>query len=226
MQYRKRLIKNRIEAYDAEQEFDIPIPNLKIMDSILLCKEAWNAVTNKTIYNCWLKTGILPSCYTSPNDEEQNSESEEQDFESEEQDFKSEEQDFEAEEREFQELLDEYYNLQNCEKKINAKEYITIDKDINIGEEELTDEDIINIIKSNELEEEQQEETAQPKVSISEAMNSLDQIIAFINNPPDNFVAEVKHIATLKDLKSKVSYFYKERKKQASLDNWLALDNL
>lgn len=211
MQYRKRLIKNRIEAYDAEQEFDIPIPNLKIMDSILLCKEAWNAVTHETIYNCWLKTGILPSCFTLPNDEEQDSESEEQDFE--------------AEEQEFQELLDEYYNLQNCEKEMNVKEFITIDKNINIGEEEFTDEDIINIIKSNELEEEQQEETAQPKVSISEAMNSLDQIIAFINNPPDNFVAEVKHIATLKDLKSKISYFYKERKKQASLDNWLALDN-
>ena len=44
-------------------------------------------------------------------------------------------------------------------------------------------------------------------------MNLLDQIIAFINNPPDNFSAEVKHIATLKDLKSKISYFHKEHQK-------------
>src|SRR5688500_1531902 len=99
MQYRKRLIKSRIDAYDDEQEFNIPIPKLKIMDSILLCKEAWNAVTCETIYNCWLKTGILPSCFTSPNNEEQDSENEEQDFE--------------AEKQEFKELLDEYYNLQD-----------------------------------------------------------------------------------------------------------------
>ena len=105
MQYRKRLIKNRIEAYDDEQEFNIPIPNLKITDSILLCKEAWNAVTRETIYNCWLKTGILPSCYTSPNNT------------NEEQDSENEEQDSEVEEQEFQELLDEYYNLHNCKKR-------------------------------------------------------------------------------------------------------------
>ena len=39
MQYHKRLIKNRIEAYDNQQEFNIPISKLNIIDSILLCKE-------------------------------------------------------------------------------------------------------------------------------------------------------------------------------------------
>ncbi|CAB4405317.1 unnamed protein product [Rhizophagus irregularis] len=179
------------------------------MDSILLCKEAWNAVTHETIYNCWLKTGILPSCFTSPNNNK-------------EQDSENEEQDSEAEEQEFQELLDEYYNLQDHEKEMSAEEFITIDKDINIGKEELTDEDIINIINSNESEEEQQEEITQPKVTILEAMNSLDQVIAFINNPPDNFSIEVKHLAALKDMKSKIGYFYKKHKKQVSLDNWIS----
>jgi hypothetical protein len=60
-------------------------------------------------------------------------------------------------------------------------------------------------------------------VTILKAINSLDQIIAFINNSLDNFSAEVKQIVTLKDLKSKISYFNKEYKKQASLDNWVSI---
>ena len=49
-------------------------------------------------------------------------------------------------------------------------------------------------------------------MTILEAMNLLDQIIAFINNPPDNFSAEVKHIVTLKNLKSKLVIFTKSTK--------------
>ncbi|EXX65538.1 hypothetical protein RirG_132290 [Rhizophagus irregularis DAOM 197198w] len=33
-QYHKRLIKNRIDVYDNEMEFNIPVPKLKISDSI------------------------------------------------------------------------------------------------------------------------------------------------------------------------------------------------
>ncbi|RIA97037.1 hypothetical protein C1645_814545 [Glomus cerebriforme] len=111
-----------------------------------------------------------------------------------------EKQDFEAEEQEFQELLNEYYNLQNWEKEINTKEFITIDKDINIREEELTDEDIVNI-------------RIRRRMTKRNYATKNVYIRTFINNPPDNFIAEVKHIATLKNLKSKISYFYKEHKK-------------
>ena len=105
---------------------------------------------------------------------------------------------------------------------MNANEYILIDKDIEIGREELTDEDIINLVKSDELEiEEQQEEPIKQKVSISEAMNSLNQIIAFINNPSSNFTFEIKDVAALNNIKSKISSFHKNSKKQTSLDSWL-----
>ncbi|RGB32203.1 hypothetical protein C1646_763187 [Rhizophagus diaphanus] len=85
--------------------------------------------TGVRLYNCWLKTEILFSCFTSLNN--------------------NKEQDSEAEKQEFQELLDEYYNLQDHEKEMSAGEFITIDKNINIKKEELTDKDIKNIIKSN-----------------------------------------------------------------------------
>ncbi|GBB90642.1 hypothetical protein RclHR1_17670001 [Rhizophagus clarus] len=46
-QYRKRLLNNRIEAYDNEMELSIPVLKLKTSDSISLCAKAWKAVTKK-----------------------------------------------------------------------------------------------------------------------------------------------------------------------------------
>jgi len=96
----------------------------------------------------------------------------------------------------------------------------------NIGEEELTDKAIIDLIKSNEMEleeQEEQEEFLQLKVSILEAINSLDQIMAFIKDPPENFTTEINNVVVLKNLKSQVKSFYKNSKKQSSLDNWLEI---
>ena len=105
---------------------------------------------------------------------------------------------------------------------MNANEYILIDKDIEIEREELTDKDIINLVKSDELEiEEQQEEPIKQKVSISDAMNSLNQIMAFINNSLSNFTFEIKDVTALNNIKSKISSFHKNSKKQTSLDSWL-----
>jgi len=60
-------------------ELNIPVPKLKISDSISLCAKAWKVVTSETIRNCWSKTGILPTSPSpsplplpSPSDEEQN----------------------------------------------------------------------------------------------------------------------------------------------------------
>ncbi|RGB31285.1 hypothetical protein C1646_709462, partial [Rhizophagus diaphanus] len=47
-------------------ELNIPVPKLKISDSISLCAEAWKAVTSETIHNCWTKMGILPSVINLP----------------------------------------------------------------------------------------------------------------------------------------------------------------
>src|SRR6266540_5165921 len=109
---------------------------------------------------------------------------------------------------------------------MNADEFISIDDNTNIGEVELTDEAIINLVKSNETEleeqeQEEQEESLQPKVSILEAINSLDQIMAFIKDPPKDFTTEINNVVVLKNLKSQIKSFYKNSKKQTSLDNWL-----
>ena len=64
-------------------------------------------------------------------------------------------------------------------------------------------------------------DTIKQKVSISEAMNSLNQIMVFINNSPSNFTFEIKNVAALNNIKGKISSFHKNSKKQTSLDGWL-----
>ena len=97
---------------------------------------------------------------------------------------------------------------------------------ISIHNNELTDEGIINLIKSKEIESEEEQEPEKPKISIFEAISSLDQIMVFIDNPPDSFTAEIKHIVALKSLKSQISSFHKNSKKQSSLDSWLNTKNM
>ena len=116
------------------------------MDSILFCTKAQKTVIKETIQNCWSKTSILPTSIFLEDETVNGSEVEESDFESEKQ--------------EVQELLDKYYeycNLKNYNEKMNANEFISIDDNTNIEEVELIDEAIINLIKSNEIELEEQE---------------------------------------------------------------------
>ncbi|GES77824.1 tigger transposable element-derived protein 6-like [Rhizophagus clarus] len=124
-QYRKRLIKNRIEAYDDEVELNIPVPKLKI--------------------------GELMS----------------------------------------------------------AKEFILIDDDNNYGEEEITDEEIVNIIKSNKTDLVEEVINLQPKISTSEALESLDKVLSFLSNPPDNFVIEFNNRNLMHNFKKQIILFDK-----------------
>ncbi|GES94641.1 hypothetical protein GLOIN_2v1789983 [Rhizophagus clarus] len=76
---------------------------------------------------------------------------------------------------------------------MSAKEFILIDDDNNYGEEEITDEEIVNIIKSNETDLAEEEINLQPKISTSEALESLDKVLSFLSNPPDNFIIKLNN---------------------------------
>lgn len=187
-------------------ELNIPIPKLKISDSISLCAEAWKAVTSETIRNCWKKTGILPisaspsaspSSPSSPSDEEHNL----------------------NEIEEIQRLLNQYNNLVLGE-LMSAEEFVLIDDGDNYGEEEITDEAIVNMVKPNELNLEE-ELILPPKISASEALESLNKVLSFLDNPPDNFVIELNNRNILNHLKKQIILFDKNSKVQSVLDDWL-----
>jgi hypothetical protein len=187
-------------------ELNILVPKLKISDSISLCAKAWKAVTSETIRNCWSKTGILPTSPSpspspSPSDEEQND-------------------DDLNEIEEIQKLLDQYSNFISGE-LMSAKEFILIDDDDNYGGEEFTDEEIVNMVKPNETDLEEEELILQPKISTSEALASLDKVLSFLDNPPDTFIMEFNNRNLLYNLKKQIIHFNKNSRVQSVLDGWL-----
>jgi len=96
--------------------------------------------------------------------------------------------------------LDQYGNFTFGE-LMSAEEFILIDDDNNHGVEEITDEEIINMLKPNEVDLAEEEIILQPKISTSEALASLDKVLSFLNNPPDNVIMELNNRNLLHSLK-------------------------
>ena len=145
-------------------EFNIPVPKLKISNSISFCADAWEAVTSRTIHNCWKKTGILPSFTESP---------------------------------------------------------LPFDDDDNYGKEEITDEDIIKMVKSSEPEVEEDDLISQPKITTSVVLESLDKVLTFLDNPPDSFITDLNNRNILYNLKKQIILFDKNNRVQSVLTNWI-----
>ncbi|RGB24860.1 hypothetical protein C1646_772510 [Rhizophagus diaphanus] len=78
------------------------------------------------------------------------------------------------------------------------EEFILIDDNNNYRKEEITDEEIVNMIKSNEINLAEEEIVLQPKISASEVLTSLDKVLSFFDNPPDNFMIELNNRNLLK----------------------------
>ena len=194
-------------------ELNIPVPKLKIGDSVSFCADAWKAVTSRTIHNCWKKTGILPSFAASPlsfDDDNKNSD-----------DNENGDNEIDDEIDEVQKLLDQYNNFTSGE-LISAKEFILIDDDDNYGEEEITDEEIIKMVKPNE-EEIEDDSIPQPKISTSVVLESLDKVLTFLDNPPDGFTTEFNNGSILYNLKKQIILFDKNNRVQSVLTNWLEI---
>ena len=59
-QYKKLFIES-YRRYDKSIDNGTDIDKFTIKDPIYMIAEAWNRVGQRTIVNCWRKTGILPS---------------------------------------------------------------------------------------------------------------------------------------------------------------------
>ena len=121
---------------------------------------------------------------------------------------------------EIQELLDQYSKL-TSDQLMSAKEFILIDNDNNDREVEITDEEIVNMVKSNEIDLREEELNSQPKISTSEALVSLDKVLSFLDNPPDTFIMELNNRNLLHNLKKQIILFNKNSRVQIVLNGWL-----
>ena len=179
---------------------DTPLQALKISDAITLCSNAWKEVTAETIKNCWLKTGILPisedamEVDTSSNDQQISS---------------------------LQILIDELNTIEASD-KLDAVEFITIDNDNSLesGGTEITDEEIISCVKPTTPEVEQDGDVVLETITTTEVLKSLDTVISYIKNPPQNLVFELKHINSINTIKNQIGRHEINSRKQTTLEKW------
>jgi len=136
---------------------------LNIKEAIDYIAEAWDNVSQKTIQNCWKKTGILPSYDDDDNIDNNN------------------EWDFEL--NEFKDKFDFDYLSEDD----NLQEYFQIfDQEIPT-EEQLTDDQIINLVQDNEDEDESDIDTDEeiPLISVKKSGDGLRTFVNYFEQQDD-----------------------------------------
>lgn len=189
-----------MEAYDSAQESGSDITPVDILDAIIFVSEAWKIVKSSTIEHCWKKTGILP-------DFEENDFDQDQDIDD----------DINRITLELQGMIDEL-NLQD---PIVAEEFIHIDDEIPI--EPLSDEEIIAAVISRPEDDdiEEEDESVINIITNKEALNSLEKVVQYFKNPPDNISINYTQLKALNTLKSEINKQIQDNAKQTTLDNFM-----
>ena len=164
----------------------------------MFVNEAWKIVKPSTITNCWKKTGILPNF---------------EDYDSDQEDI----DDIDEITLELQDLINEL----NLKDPIAAENFIHIDDEIPI--EQLSDEDILAAVIPN-AENDDAEDDETPEIDVitnREALNSLEKVIKYFKNPPDNITTNYTELKTLNTLRSKINRRIQDNAKQITLDSYL-----
>ncbi|CAB4393707.1 unnamed protein product [Rhizophagus irregularis] len=159
--YKQEFCKHLIHQFDSG--IDYVKNKLNIKEAIDYIAEGWNNVTQKTIRNCWIKTGIL-STYNDDDVDKKDSELNLDD--------------------------DEIENLLNhLPKSDNIIEYFQIlDHEI-LTKENLTDEEIVNLVqadKENQEVDDDNNDDEIPVIPVKKAANALETFINFFEQQNDN----------------------------------------
>ncbi|GET65185.1 CENP-B homolog protein 2-like [Rhizophagus irregularis DAOM 181602=DAOM 197198] len=194
-QYRKLLCQNRIQAYDFYEEGDPIPPPIDIFDSINLIADAWKKVSKKTILNSWAKAGILPNNNMEDSECSDNSDYEEDNIG-----------------HELQSLIDELGFVD----PLAVNDYINIDNRAS-AEEELSLQEIVDVVKgTNEREIEEEEE--QDEISTIVALNSIENVIKYIQQK-DLEIGNLE-MKNLIKLKKRIFFDNINEKRQSKLNEY------
>ena len=87
--------------------------------------------------------------------------------------------------------------------------------------EELTDDQIIEIISQETVAEINDSEEEIAVISNTEALDSIEKIIRYCKNPPDNFNIKMEELKAFNSVKEKVKRLIRESKKQTTLDSYI-----
>ena len=193
--YRALFVQNRIKAYDDFQDGATDkLADYTVYNALINAAEAWSNVSQQTIHNCWLKTGILPERTIikpfSINDED--------------------------EEKDLEMLLEKLPNCNN----LSANEYIHIeDENVWTG---LTDEDIIEMVNQKEQSSEEEVELVEEIEIISNtvAKESVDTVLKYLYQQEPEFGEVDEEVKILRILNRQVGLVIQKIVKQTDLNHY------
>lgn len=193
------LLKNRIKAFDFQQETGNSKPPIDIKKAIKYVVSSWNKVLPQTIFNCWKDAGILPLDDTDSQDEIEENEREEIE---------------DNERREIQDLIDklEYAH------PLTAEEYIRLDQENEITGETLTEEQIVAILKENNSISDDESDRETTLVSSSEVLVAFDKIFIYLEQNKSQDIIDKTAFKAMKKARREVYRNNFFSKKQMSLD--------
>jgi hypothetical protein len=175
----------------------VPIPELTILDAINFTAEAWNSVQSSTIASCWSDTGILPlsSLVGIEN-------------------FLNLPTDDNTEE--IQDLIEKLVPGDN----MTAKEYITVDLTLKT-DEMLDDDDIIALVRGDEnVEDDDECQVTESKVTTKEAVDSIDKLAIFLTNTDEQFDVSNSFLIELKRIRRKLNQSIIDSKMQTEISQF------
>jgi hypothetical protein len=173
---------------------------LNIYDAINFSINAWNSVSQRTIFNCWRHTEILPQ----------------DDI-----DDEIEDHDDQAvrDEMELQDLIDQL----PFDDPMDVEEFLHID-DFLKSNEGLTEEEVISMVKSNNKESETDPNEEEPLKMISkrEALGYLDDLVLFFEHSSD-VSTDPNELSLLQKLRHQVLKSHIDDSKQIILDSFIQI---
>jgi hypothetical protein len=186
---------NRIRTYqEAAENNNNQVPVINIFDAINFVSDAWNQVTTETIKNSWGKTNIINQNIT---------------------DLMVDDLENQSEANEINSLIAQL----PFQDYLDANEYITIDQNLLI-QEEMTTQEIVNIVKGQSEVDDDNDETNEPEPMITniEAINALETALKYVQQK--NLDIDFQVIRNVKRLKSEISYKNSQEQVQTRMEDY------
>lgn len=170
------------------------------MDAIRFTGEAWKRVQSDSIVSCWKNTGILPQNPAIDSIEN----------------FLNLPSDSDYDNHIVQSLIDQLAP----DDPLSASEYITIDSTAQ-STDILDDDEIVSLVQGNEVEEEDSE-PIKHKITIIDAIESVDKLTSFIMQEEGNLNISINFSHELSNVKKSLCRQLTDSKVQSKISNYFS----
>jgi len=116
--------------------------------------------------------------------------------------------------------MQQYIDMLEINEPLLTAEFITIDNEIPI--EHLDDDEILATVQENGEDDEKAVEP-QPNISLKLALESADNLLQFIGNPPKELLFDPKTVSILRLLRSKIFRYQIDTLRQSQIDRFITI---